>query len=171
MARKHEVGTTQLVGGDEQSPQERGGHRERRVRDHPERTPGQPQITRVCLHDDHGRVAKPLAKHLRPSGMQLDGNDARAAFDQRRSDRARSGADIDDKITRADARVVDELNRGVVSEPMPSPAGARPAGGHDAPSQSSSGGSLHRAGHWCERFTGASPLSVAGFGSATGGAE
>jgi hypothetical protein len=82
-------------------------------------------------------VAEPFAKYLRSSWMQLYGNHSRAAFDKRSSDRARSCADIDDKIMRVDACLVDELKCGGVSEPMPAPAGACPTGGHDAPSQSS----------------------------------
>jgi hypothetical protein len=47
--------------------------------------------------------------------VQLHGNDAGASFDERRSNRPCSSPDIDDEITRADARLIDELKRGRVS--------------------------------------------------------
>jgi hypothetical protein len=66
--------------------------------------------------------------------MQLDGYDLRAAGQQMRGDRAGSGADVEDKVARLDARRCDQPGRPLVSEPMPSPVAARlPArAGHDA---------------------------------------
>jgi hypothetical protein len=137
MARKHEIRREHLVGADQQPPQQDGGDAERWVRDHSERTPRQPQVRRVCLHHDDWRVAEPVAKYTRSLWMQLNRDNTRTTFDQRSRDRARPCPDIDDDVTRVDARPVDKLKRGVVSEPMPAPAGACPAGGHDAPSQPS----------------------------------
>ena len=60
-----------------------------------------------------------------------------ASFYKRRADRPSPGADVEDEVARANVRVGDELPCGLFSDPMPTPSGARPSDGHDAPSPSS----------------------------------
>jgi hypothetical protein len=85
-----------------------------------ERTPRQPEVRRVGL-DDHCEPAEPLPEDLRTPRVQLDGDDTRAGVDQRRGERARARADIDDQITAADSAVGDESFSPARVELMPSP--------------------------------------------------
>jgi hypothetical protein len=62
-----------------------------------------------------------LPEDLRTPRVQLDGDDTRAGVDQRRGERARARADIDDQITAADSAVGDESFSPARVELMPSP--------------------------------------------------
>ena len=74
---------------------------------HVERAAGESEVAGVGPHQrQFGAEAFP---ELRGStGVDLDGDDARAGREQGRGERAGAGADVEDEVARSDACVVDE---------------------------------------------------------------
>jgi hypothetical protein len=83
-------------------PTEQGrGDGKRRVGDHRVRAARQSEIRGVDAHDDHvGTEAKAEVGY--PIRMGLDGNDPSAELQQRLSDNAAPGADVQDPAARPD---------------------------------------------------------------------
>jgi hypothetical protein len=120
----------------EEAPDQRRGDRERRVGNHLVRPPGKPEICRVDLHHGDGRIRETLTEMPRATGVELDGDDARADVDQLARERAGTGPDVEHQITRFDPCRENEAASPAVSELMPSQV-RPPFGGHGAPSPSS----------------------------------
>ena len=122
MLIEYEVGGHELVSGDEQSPQQPGGHRERRIRDDPKGSARQTKIGGIGLHDDDRCARETASQCLGASGMKFHRDDPCARSHERRSDRTRSRADVEHEITRSNVCGGDQTLRRLASETMPSPA-------------------------------------------------
>ncbi len=90
----------------QQSPQQRGGHAVRRAGHDVERTPRQPQVGRVGLHDDD-RAAELGAQPRSPRRMPFNRDHAGAGVEERPRYRAEAGADIEDERAGREFCVVD----------------------------------------------------------------
>jgi len=94
----------------QQSPEYRGGVRERRVGDHPERTHRQRHIVDVgAQHRDIPRVRDPPRQPAREVAVELDGQDRRAGRGERGRQRAGTRAEVDDAVRGRDTGVSDEM--------------------------------------------------------------
>ena len=118
--------------GVQQATEHRCGDPVRRVGDDVERSTGKPQVCGVDAHN--GRPAREADLELLDAAwMELDGNDPAPGVDERASDGAKSGTDVQDQRPLRKVRVTDELLRDLRCELVPSPA--LPWLGHgDAPS-------------------------------------
>ncbi len=124
---------------------------ERRVRDDMEVAPREPEVGGVGFHDDDV-VAELRAKVGRSAGMQLDRDHACAGLDERASERAPTGPDVDDEIAGAEPRVSDELLRPAGIELMPSPWCPWRGHGGGGPSRRSSSDTLPVLGRVSRQF-------------------
>lgn len=113
------------------------GDAERRVGDDVEVAPRQSEVRRVRLNHDDGGAE--LGTELRGSaGMELDGDDPRAALHEWPRERAEAGADVEDEIAGPEPGVSDELLRPAGIELMPSPGCPWRGHGGGGPSRGSS---------------------------------
>jgi hypothetical protein len=119
---ENQVGADELVSPDEEPLQQRRGHRERRVRDDPKRSPRQPKIGGVGLHDDDRCVCEAASQCLGSPGMLFDRDDPCARRHEWSSDRTRTRPDVEHEITGSNACGGDQKLRSFASEAMPSPA-------------------------------------------------
>jgi hypothetical protein len=110
---------------------------ERKVRHHPERVPGQSQVSRVGLHDGHRPIRESSAKGGRPPRVELHGDHASPAVEQRRGQRPAAGSDVENEVARRDAGLGDEAPGDGIIEVVPPPT-CPVAGGHGTPSPWSS---------------------------------
>jgi hypothetical protein len=115
----------------DQLSQDRGSDGKWWVCDHPERPLDQAEIHCVSNDDGDGTTSE-SASHIGSSlSVELDSNNLGTAFEEWPSERAISGADIEDKITRANPGICNYLCSPTATEVMPPPP--CPFRGHDAP--------------------------------------
>jgi hypothetical protein len=130
----HQIGTHQTTAWMHEARQQRAGHGERRVGNHPERAAWQPQVVRIGAHHAHLR-AEPGAQMRQPLGMQFDGDDVGTGRDQLGGQRSHAGTDVEDEITASDVRLDHDAASPMWVERVPAPL--VPWRGHEhAPSSS-----------------------------------
>jgi hypothetical protein len=134
VSRHDEIGARQSSTGRKESFDHRSGDRERGVGDDTERAARKSEVGGVGNDDRDRLVPKPALQVPGPGDMELDRDDTRAGVQQRRREGAATGADVDDQITRAYASSMDEPQRRVIGELVPSPV-SRLCAAHDAPSR------------------------------------
>jgi hypothetical protein len=94
----------------QKTPEDRGAHRERQIRDDGERLVGQPHDGRVVFHHlDTGIVAEAGVELLEPSGIELDRAHAGACVRKGACQDAAAGAEVEHERAGLDAGVADEL--------------------------------------------------------------
>jgi hypothetical protein len=105
-----EVGTHQTTFRMVEKPvQDRGGSTERRVRHDPVRRAGQGNVTHVGVqHDDVRRVGEPSRQPTGQRRVELDGEDRRRSFGQRRGQDAGARAQVDDAVVAPHAGIGDK---------------------------------------------------------------
>jgi hypothetical protein len=108
----------------EQAAKQRSGHVEGRVGDHVIRPAREAEIGGVGLYHDDA-TSEPLAQATRSPGVRFDRDDPRAHLEERASDHAGAGADVEDGGTGDEPRLSDEPSRpgGVELVPAPTPPG------------------------------------------------
>ncbi len=85
--------------------------RERQVRDNAERLGGQAELTRIALHDAHGRTApEALAQAAYEGRIDLNRDDTSGALRELGREHAGARTDLDDEIAACDAGVPDEVS-------------------------------------------------------------
>jgi len=94
--------------------------------------PWQSQIDCICDDNDDGPAGESCSQVGRSPGMELDGDDVGTAVEERFSESAGAGTNVNDKIARTDPGICDDLPRPAATEVMPPPT--CPFRGHDAPS-------------------------------------
>jgi len=102
------------------------------VCDDPKGLPWQSQIGGIGDDDGDGLAGEPCSQVGCSLSVELYGNDVGATVEQRFSESAGAGADVNDKIARTDPGISDDLRRPAPTELMPPPT--CPFRGHDAPS-------------------------------------
>jgi hypothetical protein len=128
----NEIGSSQSASRCDKPSQDRGSDGKWWIGHHPERPLGQAEIDGVGHHDGN-RVASEGSSQVGSSlSVEFHSNNVGPAFDQRPSERAVTGADIEDKITRANPGIFNNLCSPAATEVMPPPPCPFP--GHDAPS-------------------------------------
>jgi hypothetical protein len=84
---------------------------ERKRSDHAKRPVGQGQREKIAFHDSHfvlERLTGTIAESLSPHRVDLDGDYVNLAPRQRDSDRAETGAELDDELPGAKVRFGDD---------------------------------------------------------------
>jgi hypothetical protein len=82
--------------------------------------------------DGHGATSEGPSQVRRSLSVEFDSNNFGAAFEERSSERATAGADIEDKFTRSNSGIRNYLCSPAATEVMPPPPCL--FRGHDAPS-------------------------------------
>ena len=102
------------------------------VRHHAERPSGKTEIHRVGNDHSDLPTGERLSQVGGPLGVELNGDDLGAAFEEGPGERSVSGADIEHEVTRMYPGVGNDLCSPAATEVMPPPTCPFP--GHDAPS-------------------------------------
>jgi hypothetical protein len=96
------------------------GDGERRAGHHPVGVSGETEVRSICLDD--GQIApEPVAKMAGPVGVQFDGYNSSAVFEEGGGDRSLAGTDVEHQAGRLDAGASYEAVRPPSVKFVPSP--------------------------------------------------
>jgi hypothetical protein len=129
--RDNEIGSNQSAPRCDESSEDRGRDGKWWVCNHPERPPRQAKVDCVGHDDGDGATSERSSQVRCPLSVELYGDDAGATFEERPDERAITGADIEDKITRSNPGIGNDLCSPAAIEVMPPPP--CPLRRHDAP--------------------------------------
>jgi hypothetical protein len=134
VAGHDEIGCHEAAAPGGEAPEERLGHPEGWIGQHPERPAGESQVGGIDLDHDDAGSAETLPQSAGTARVALDGDHPRTALQQRDDQRAGSRADVEHELARPDARVADDSAGPRPIELMPSPPGPG-FPGHGGPSR------------------------------------